>query len=112
WPWLPLTYFTSPEVRVCAPHFPYTTPFRSLRKLFPLTVMVCKLFDPVTGLGLTLVICGVTTGAATWKPKLLDCRPPGLVMRTVRSSAEADELMALCNRLRRTQFTSHEVSVF
>ncbi len=36
-------------------------------KLVPLMVKGCALSDPVTGLGLTLVIVGVTVGAITWK---------------------------------------------
>ena len=37
-----------------------------LTKLFPLIVNGCGLLDPVTGLGLTLLIVGPSGGAITW----------------------------------------------
>jgi hypothetical protein len=36
-------------------------------KLLPLIANVCDLFEPVTGLGLTLSIMGVTAPAGVWK---------------------------------------------
>src|SRR5207237_53596 len=81
-----------------------------LRKLFPLTVMVCKLFDPVTGLGLTLVICGAVPSAVAGEPSEVHSSQLQSLMRTVQLSALVEVLMVICTWLPFTKFTSREVT--
>ena len=66
------TKLTSPEVRVFEPPVHVTAAVGGLAKPVPLMEMVCKLLDPVTGFGLTPLMCGGAAGATTGKPNALE----------------------------------------
>ena len=84
------TKLTSPEVRVLEPPVHVTATVGGLAKPFPLTEMVCKLLDPVTGFGLTPLIVGTPAPVSYWlNGRALDGKfevaPPGAEYKTYMS---------------------------
>ena len=68
-------------------------------KFRPLIVMVCRLLEPMTGLGLMLAIEGAGSGATTVNGAGLEDWPSGLVTFTVQESGAVVVLMDICTRL-------------
>src|SRR5437870_3438849 len=82
-----LTNATSADVRVFDPPVQVTNTVGLFTNPVPLSVIVCELFDPVTGFGETLVIVGAAAGAVTENGYEFELCPSGFTTCAVQFAA-------------------------